>query len=120
MKIGVSTTPCGVCNRPRLARVFGSLVMSSNFISYKVAGCISAVFDLSQRRLIGFAAIDSNRAPCMKTTTGWRIDGRRNISAQDNALFLCGGIGNRDSTEQCLSVRMLRRSTDLLARSDFD
>src|SRR5690349_4041561 len=33
MNMGVSTTPCAVCNRPRRARVAGSLVRSSNFIS---------------------------------------------------------------------------------------
>src|SRR6185503_1387075 len=85
-----------------------------------MAGCKTAISEPSQWRLFDLATVHRNRAAGVKPAAGWRIDRRRDIAFQNNPLFLCGGIWNRNRAQQRLSIWVLWRQTDLLARSDFN
>src|SRR5215831_11918504 len=105
MKIGVSITPCAVCNRPRRARVFGSLVSSSNFIGNsldEVTSRDSPIRDLPERRLFNLASIDSYGTSGVESTSRRRINGSRHIAAQNDPLFFRGWIRYRHGLQQCL------------------
>jgi hypothetical protein len=84
-----------------------------------MARCVAAIFNLAKRRLIDFAAIDSDGTPCVESTTGRRVYRRRNVTAQKDTLLLRGGIGYRDCPQQCLRVGVFRIGTNLRASSDL-
>src|SRR5579871_389719 len=118
MKIGVSTTPWAVCSRPRRARVFGSFVMSSNFMkSNEVARRVSPILEFTEWRLFDPAAIYSDRTACVKTAPGRRINRSGHVPSKNDTLFPSGRIRNRHGLQQCLCIWVLRLGANLPARA---
>ena len=85
-----------------------------------MAGRVSTAFDLPQRRLFDFAAINGDGTPRVESAAGGRIDRRWDIAFQDYSLFLRSGIRNWNSAEERLRVWMCRIGANLLARADLN
>jgi hypothetical protein len=58
--------------------------------------------------------------PAPKTTTTWNIGGAWNFALQDDSISFDIGIGNRDSREESLRIRMDRVMEKLTSLCNFD
>ena len=77
-------------------------------------------FDLALNGCLRLASFRTMRAACMELAARRRIRGRRNRSLKDDPLHLVIRIGNGDSREKSLRVRMKRIVEDVLRLSVFD
>src|SRR5260370_35712611 len=62
----------------------------------------------------------SHRTAGMKRTAAWWVDGRGNVTRQNDALALGIQVHHRDGGNQRLSVGMCGRAADAFGNSSFD
>ena len=81
---------------------------------------LAAGLKLAQGWNFSFAARHGDGTARMKRATARRMNGRRHVAGENDALALRVGIHDRHRREQRLGVRMFRRATEAPGFARFD